>query len=110
MKDLVPFSIRISGEDKERLPKIGEELGKSNTAAAGIRALIEFYDKNKALQDPDEEQLKSFEINITKIKSSKFPYDPKEIKLLEDGLDKAKAKLVKKKMDAMKNQLKLINS
>ena len=110
MKELVPFSIRILKDDRDKLPVIGKDLGESDTAAGGIRALISFYEKNKKLQDPEEEQIRNFEINIAKIKNSKFPYDPKEIKLLEDGLEKAKSKLVQKNMDALKGQLKLLNS
>ena len=110
MKEIGPVSIRINEDEKNEISQIGSKLGDGPSVASGIRALLKFYRDNKP-SDNQEEEFKLVEIEISRLKSSPFGFDKKEISLLEKELEKAKEKYKKLKSESIKERLlKLVNS
>ncbi len=111
MKESMPISIRLSDDDKKGIIRAGEEIDpeKSKTFAGAIRALLDFYQKNRPKKS-DEEILNSLQLQIDSMKKGPLKLSEQEIQEMEQSLEKAKQRVLEKKKNHFLSQLKLVSS
>ncbi len=111
MKESMPISIRLSDDDKKAIIKAGKEIDpvKSTTFTGAIRALLDFYQKNRPKKS-DEEILTSLQLQIENMKNGPLKLSSQEIQEMEQSLEKAKLRVVEKKKSQFLAQLKLVSS
>ena len=111
MKESMPFSIRLTEDDKKAIMRAGGEIKpqESKTFTGAVRALLEFYETNRPKKS-DEDILNSLQLQIDSMKKGPLKLSDQEIQEMEQSLEKAKQRVLEKKKNHFHSQLKLVSS